>query len=292
MPVNVQKLADRLKQFEDGAKASEFAKLLWKPKEGTQIVRIVPYKFNPENPFIELKFYYKLAGNNYLAPCTFGKPDPILETIDALRASGSNEEKEIAAKLAPVTRTYAPIIVRGEEDQGVRFWGFGVQVYKQLLKLMTNTKYGDITSWTEGRDIEVEFHKESNKKGRDGKSFPETTILADPNVTPVVDPKRRDLMEKLKEQTDILTIFPLKSYDELKTAVEKWLNPDDAEAAEIVAETRVASTAVTTHEAVPATSATLSAQPSVAPVTQATSATVIPSNTDLANEFEKFFEKT
>lgn len=294
MPVNVAKLAERLKQFEEGAKASEFAKLLWKPKEGTQTVRIVPYKFNPENPFIELKFYYKLGGNNYLAPCTFGKPDPILETIEALRASGSNEEKEIAAKLAPVTRTYAPIIVRGEEDQGVRFWGFGVQVYKQLLKLMTNAKYGDITSWTDGRDIEVEFHKESKKKGKDGKSFPETTILADPNVSPVVDPKRRDYMEKLKDQTDILTIFPLKSYDELKAAVEKWLNPDDA-AAEAHVESTASAPATTaaapTQEAAPAATST-PATTAAAPTTQATTATATPSNADLANEFEKFFEKT
>jgi hypothetical protein len=290
MPVNVAKLAERLKQFEESAKSSEFAKLLWKPKEGTQTVRIVSYKFNPENPFIELKFYYKLGGNNYLAPCTFGKPDPILETIDALRASGSNEEKEIAAKLAPVTRTYAPIIVRGEEDQGVRFWGFGVQVYKQLLKLMTNAKYGDITSWTDGRDIEVEFHKESKKKGKDGKSFPETTILADPGTSPVVDPTRRDLMEKLKEQTDILTIFPLKSYDELKEAVEKWLNPDDAEAAaEAEAAAPPATTSAPTTTAAPAASSTPAAQPA-APVTQATTATATPSNANLANEFEKFFQ--
>ena len=295
MPVNVSKLAARLKEFEDGAKASEFAKLLWKPKEGTQVVRIVPYKFNPENPFIELKFYYKLAGNNYLAPCTFGKPDPILETIEALRASGSNEEKEIAAKLAPVTRTYAPIIVRGEEDQGVRFWGFGVQVYKQLLKLMTNAKYGDITSWTDGRDIEVEFHKESKKKGKDGKSFPETTILADPNTSPVVDPTRRDYMEKLKEQTDILTIFPLKSYDELKAAVEKWLNPDDAEAAAAEAAAEATQPAATTAAApsqpaaTPAATSTPAATPA-APVTQATTATATPSNANLANEFEKFFQ--
>ena len=297
MPVNVAKLAERLKQFEDGAKASEFAKLLWRPKEGTQTIRIVPYKFNPENPFIELKFYYKLGGNNYLAPCTFGKPDPILETIEALRASGSNEEKEIAAKLAPITRTYAPVIVRGEEDQGVRFWGFGVQVYKQLLKLMTNAKYGDITSWTEGRDIEVEFHKESKKKGKDGKSFPETTILADPNITPVVDPTRRDYMEKLKDQTDILTIFPLKSYDELKAAVEKWLNPDEAEAAaEAANEAHVASTTAATSSApapataAPAATSTPATTPAAAPVTQSTTATATPSNANLANEFEKFFQ--
>jgi len=278
MPVNVQKLADRLKQFEDGAKASEFAKLLWKPKEGpAQTIRIVPYKFNPDNPFIELKFYYKLAGNNYLAPSTFGKPDPILETIEALRSSGSNEEKDIAAKLAPVIRTYVPIIVRGEEELGVRFWGFGVQVYKQLLTLMTNSKYGDITSWTEGRDIDVTFKKESSKKTKDGKSFPETTILADPNVTPVVNPTRRDLMEKLKEQTDILTIFPLKSYDELKAAVEKWLNPGPAQSEP--------------EQSAAATPTAIAAQtPTATPAAATPPITTTPGNSGaLADEFEKFF---
>lgn len=285
MPVNVAKLAERLRQFEEGAKASEFAKLLWKPKEGKQMVRLVPYKFNPEVPFIELKFYYKLGGNNYLAPCTFGKPDPILETIEALRSSGSNEEKEIAAKLAPVTRTYAPVIIRGEEDQGVKFWGFGALVYKQLLKIMTNAKYGDITSWTDGRDIEVEYHKESKKKGKDGKSFPEITILADPTTSPVVDPTRKDLLEKLKDQTDILTIFPLKSYDELKAAVEKWLNPEDAEPAP---EETPAASAPPPLSAPPTTAPTAAPAPAAATPTPTPAATG--ANADLANEFEKFFQ--
>lgn len=273
MAINVQKLADRLKQFEDGQKNSEFAKLLWKPKEGTQTVRIVPYKFNPDSPFIELKFYYNLGGNHYLAPCSFGKPDPILEVIESLRAGGSNEEKEIAAKLNPTSRTYAPIIVRGLEHEGVKFWGFGVTVYKQLLKLMTNPKYGDITSWSEGRDIEVEFKKESNKKGKDGKSFPETTILCDPGVSPVVDPTRRDLMEKLKDQTDILTIFPLKTYDELKAAVEKWLHPEDAAEASEPSE--------------PVSSPDVTASVTPAPTT----ASPAPQAAKLANEFEKFFKR-
>jgi hypothetical protein len=281
MAINVQKLAARLKEFEDGQKASEFAKLLWKPKEGMQTVRIVPYKFNPDSPFVELKFYYNLGGKHYLAPCTFGKPDPILEVIETLRASGSNEEKEIAAKLAPTSRTYAPVIVRKEEELGVRFWGFGIQVYKQLLKLITNPKYGDITSWTEGRDIDVEFHKVSNKKNvKTGQSFPETTIICDPNITPVVDPTRHDLIEKLKDQTDILKIFPLKSYDELKEAVDKWLHPEEtAEEVETAAES-VASAAVSVTET-----------PAAATLPTTTSATV-PAGEALANEFDKFFETT
>ncbi len=234
MPVNVQLLAARLKEYEDGTKASENAKLLWKPKEGPQTVRVIPYIHNESSCFIELKFYYKIAGLTYLAPCTFGKPDPGLELIKSLRSSGSQEEKDIATKITtehgPITRIYAPVLVRGEEDFGPRFWGFGVQVHRQLLKLIVNTNWGDITSWTDGNDLDVEFHKVSNKKNAQGQAFPETIITPCPKKTPVVDPTRKDLMEKLRNQVDILTIFPLKSYDEIKAAFEKWLNPEDASA--------------------------------------------------------------
>jgi hypothetical protein len=293
MSLNVQALAARLKEFEDGQKASEFAKLLWKPKEGLQTVRIVPYKHNPDSPFIELKFYYKLAGQNYLAPCTFGKPDPVLEVIEALRASGSNEEKAIAAKLNPTARTYAPVLVRGEEDQGVRFWGFGVTVYKQLLKLMTNPKWGDITSWTEGNDIDVEFHKESKKKNAAGQSFPETTITPCPQKTPVVDPTRRDLMEKLKDQANILSIFPLKSYDEIKAAVDKWLHPEnEVETPENTPPSApVTQAAPVNGQAAPVNGQAAPVNGQAAPAATTASPTVTPTPSgNLADEFEKFFK--
>jgi len=277
MAINVQKLAERLREFEDGQKASEFSKLLWKPKEGTQTVRIVPYKYNPESPFIELQFYYNLGGKHYLAPSTFGKPDPVQEFIETLRASGSNEEKDLAKKLQPTPRTYVPVIVRGEEEQGVRYWGFGVQVYKQLLKLMTNPNWGDITSYTEGHDIEIEFKKVSNKKNvKTGQAFPETIITPIPTKTPVVNPTRRDLMEKIKDQTEITKIFPLKSYDELKDAVQKWLNPEEASAAPEGTEQ-------------PQSAAQSAAPAAATPPTQtASGATAAGGN--LADEFEKFFQ--
>ena len=282
MPVDVKALAARLKEYEDGSKASENAKLLWKPKEGLQTVRIIPYQYNEKSCFIELKFYYKIAGQTYLAPCTFGKQDPGLELIESLRSSGSNEEKEIAAKInkehGPTLRIYAPILVRGEEDMGPRFWGFGVQVHRQLLKLMVNANWGDITSWTEGNDLDVEFHKESSKKNAKGQSFPETIITPCPKKTPVVDPTRRDLMEKLKNQTDILTIFPLKPYDEIKAAFDRWLNPEDA------APATAADSAPATAAATPATTA--------APTTAAPAATATPATaTAQAAEFASFFAK-
>ena len=35
----------------------------WKPEPGKQVVRIVPYKHNKDNPFIELFFHYNLGNN-------------------------------------------------------------------------------------------------------------------------------------------------------------------------------------------------------------------------------------
>ncbi len=291
MSLNVQKLAARLKEIEDGQKASGFAKLLWKPTEGTKVVRIVPYKFNPESPFIELQFYYNLGGKHYLAPCTFGKPDPIKEVVETLRSSGSTEEKDIANKLTPTTRTYVPIIVRGEEELGVRFWGFGVQVYTQLLKLTTKpAMWGDITSLTEGNDLEVEFRKIGKKKNAKGEPLPDTNITPYPTKTPVVDPTRKDWLDKVREQTDILQVFPLKSYDELKEAVNKWLNPDASDP-EAAAEAANAAIAAETKDVSPSTQTPVATVQVATADPTPTSVSSTPTG-PLASEFEDFFKKT
>lgn len=278
MSTNIQKLAARLKELEDGQKSSEFSKVLWKPKEGApQKIRIVPYQFNPESPFIELQFYYNIQGKHYLAPSTFGKPDPIQELIEALRASGSNEEKELAKKISPTKRTYVPIIVRGEEELGVRYWGFGTTVYKQLLTLMTNADWGDITSYTEGNDLTVEFKPSAKKNVKTGQSFPETTITPSPKKTMVVDPSRKDLMEKIKNQVDILKIFPLKTYEELKQVVQNWLHPNESSDSD----------PNETEQPVETADETETNEPKV----ESATASVSTSSSKLAEEFDAFFKK-
>ena len=44
---------------------------LWKPTPGKHQVRIVPYLFNKENPFIELYFHYNINNKTYLSPSSF-----------------------------------------------------------------------------------------------------------------------------------------------------------------------------------------------------------------------------
>lgn len=222
MALNIEHIKSRLSSLEKANKPNRSDKI-WKPSPGKQVVRIVPYAFNPENPFIELKFHYNMNGKTYLSPDSFNRPDPIVEFSNKMIKSGDKEEWKLGKKLEPKTRTYVPVIVRGEESKGVRFWGFGKQVYQQLLGIISDPDYGDITDPVKGRDIVVEFKTAEET----GKSFPETSIRMKPTPTYAVDPQNKDLVEKLKNQSDILELFPELSYDELKGVMDAWLQTSE-----------------------------------------------------------------
>tara|TARA_R100000278_G_scaffold3058_1_gene5722 strand:+ start:341 stop:1093 length:753 start_codon:yes stop_codon:yes gene_type:complete len=197
---------------------------LWKPSPGNQIVRIVPYKFNKDNPFIELYFHYDLGGKNYLSPISFGRPDPIEEFAQKLKGTGSKDDYRLGKKVEAKMRTYAPVVVRGEESQGVKFWGFGKTVYQELLSIIADPDYGDITDQVSGRDVAVEFKTAEET----GASFPSTSIRVKPNQTPITEDA--SMMESLTEnQKNITDIYQELSYDELTNALNEYLNGGSSE---------------------------------------------------------------
>ena len=208
---------------------------LWKPQPGSQVVRIVPYKFNADNPFIELYFHYDLGGKNYLSPISFGRPDPIEEFAQKLKSTGSKDDYRLGRKIEAKMRTFAPVIVRGEENQGVKFWGFGKTVYQELLSIIADPDYGDITDSVNGRDVAVEFKTAEET----GKSFPSTSIRVKPNQTPITEDA--SVLETVMEsQKNITEIYQERSYDELTEALNEYLNGDsssDDESKEEVKET-------------------------------------------------------
>ncbi len=54
MALDLSKLKSRLNSLSN---TNNKTQLIWKPKPGKQVVRIVPYKYQTDNPFIELKFH-------------------------------------------------------------------------------------------------------------------------------------------------------------------------------------------------------------------------------------------
>ena len=151
-------------------KSSEKALSFWKPTVGKALVRFVPSNRNPENPFTELHFHYGIGKRTIISPTNFGEKDPIIEFAKELRKTKEPENWKLAKKLEPKMRCYVPIVVRGKESEGVKFWGFGKTVYTELLGFMADDDYCDISDPMNGRDIVVEFIP------AEGAGYPKTTI--------------------------------------------------------------------------------------------------------------------
>ena len=152
--MDIEQVKQRLTELQ---KTSSTANSFWKPQPGKTQIRIVPYKFNKDNPFIELYFHYTLGDNRtYISPVSFGRPDPINEFASKLKSTGDRDDWIQGKKLEPKMRTFAPVVVRGQEYEGVKFWGFGKTVYQEMLSFIADPDYGDITDSTAGRDIVVE----------------------------------------------------------------------------------------------------------------------------------------
>ena len=195
----------------------------WKPEPGKQVVRIVPYKHNKDNPFIELFFHYNLGNNKtYLSPMSFGRPDPVAEFADKLKSTGNKDEWIQGKRLEPKMRTFAPVIVRGKESEGVKFWGFGKTVYQELLGVIADPDYGDITDATNGRDIGIDRQTPAEA----GNQYGKTTVRVKPNQTPITDDATL-LTSIMDNQSDLVELYNEPTYDELKEVLQNFLNPSD-----------------------------------------------------------------
>jgi hypothetical protein len=118
-------------------------------------------------------------------------------------------------------RTYVPVIIRGKESEGVKFWGFGKTIYTELLSIISDADYGDITDLMNGRDIDVEFTP------AEGGAYPKTAIRVKPNTQPATDDK--SIAEKIMNQPQITDLFPEPTYEELEKALTEWMNPENAD---------------------------------------------------------------
>lgn len=219
MAIDLRSIKDRLNSLKNTTtKTAEF----WKPKPGKYQVRIVPYTHNKDNPFIELYFHYGINNKTYLSPISFGRPDPIVEFSDKLKRMGTKDEWKAGKRMEPKLRTYVPVLIRGEEGEGVRFWGFGKTVYQELLGYIADPDYGDITDPITGRDIVVEITSAEES----GTSYPVTTIRIKPKETPLSESAEK-LETYLTSQTNIADLYEELSYSELNNILEGWLNPSN-----------------------------------------------------------------
>jgi len=235
MSTNIDAIRARLNKLQGTQKTADS---LWKPTVGKHQIRLVPYKFNKDIPFIELYFHYNINNKSYLSPASFGRPDPIVEFAEKLKRMGGKDDYREAKKMEPKLRTFVPVIVRGQENEGVKFWGFGKTVYQELLGYFADPDYGDLSDPINGRDIVVDY-----AAAEGGASYPTTTIRVKPTTTKLHENDSK-ISELIGNEKEITTIYSELSYDELKKILENWLagNTTDEGTPSATQETLVAKT--------------------------------------------------
>jgi len=225
--MNIDAIKQRLNALQSNQNTSkkekiDYTKVYWKPKqEGKYQIRIVPSKNDPTNPFQEVFVHYGISKFPIYALTNWGEKDPIVEFATKLRTTNDKENWILAKKLDPKMRVFAPVIVRGEEEQGVRLWEFGKEIYMQLLGIAEDEDYGDYTDINEGRDFTVDVVT-GDVGGRKGLK---SSIRIKPKTSPV-SKDAAQIQTFLTEQPSILEVQRKMDYEALKTTLQTWLTPE------------------------------------------------------------------
>ncbi len=194
--------------------------VFWKPT-GTHSIRIIPYIHDLKSPFLEIYNYYNFGNRKVItSPISFGMPDPIFEFAQKLQGTGNRDDYGMGKRLEPKRRTHVWILVRGQEHEGPKLWGFSDTVYKEILSTMLDPDYGNVLDASEGRDLVVEFTPRVNEN-----AFEKTVTRFKPITSPLTnDPA---VIELIKAMPKIESICKAPSYDELREILEEHLGAND-----------------------------------------------------------------
>lgn len=206
----------------------DYATLFWKPKLGKHVVRILPRKANKDFPFLEASFHqYNIFKKSVYNLENFGEQDPVVQLVKELYNENTEESKQLASKLRPRTKYYAQVLVRGEEGMGARIWEFNKTTYEKLLSIMADDDFGDITDVTSGTDLTVEGYNDVIKIGKRDVNYVAVNITPKRNISPISEDAA--LVQKvLENQKEITEVYKKYSYDEIKTMLQNYINPQEA----------------------------------------------------------------
>ena len=205
-----------------GGQKRDMSLILWKPTVGKHSVRIVPALWDKSNPFKEVLVHYGIGNRTMISLANFGEKDPIVEFAKQLAQTGDKDNWMMSRKLEPKTRVFVPVIVRGEEEKGVRLWEFGKQIFAELLSLADDPDVGDYTDPIQGRDITIE----TTGPETNGTTFNQSKVRVRTKITPLSE-DATEVEKWLNNQPDVYSIFKKYSYDEMKESLLSWLHPEE-----------------------------------------------------------------
>ena len=220
MALDLDKMKAKLANLKGNGNGSSTS-VFWKPQEGEQTIRILPTEDG--DPFKDYHFHYmNINGKNHSVMCpkrNFGESCPICDFASNLWNEGQNGTPgagDEAKKLFAKQRFFSPVVVRGQENSGPRVYGYSKTIYEQLLNILFDPDYGDITDVMEGNDIRLTYGRTA------GRLFPETKIRVRPMKTALLEDDNA-IQGLLDNIPDFSTLFERKSTAEVQEILNQYV---------------------------------------------------------------------
>jgi hypothetical protein len=137
---------------------------------GEAVIRILPVAEG--SPFVEIYFHEVKLGGKFVKlydpGMNEGKPSPLNETHAALMAQGDKNSKDLAKQYKAKKFYIVKVIDRANESHGPKFWRFkdswkGDGVIDKIIPIYR--KKGDIADAKDGRDLTLILTKQSTPNG-------------------------------------------------------------------------------------------------------------------------------
>ena len=218
MALNLDKMRKKLNTH--NGKGEKKNNAFWRPQDGENNVRILP---TPDgDPFKEKFFHYGVGNHSFLCPKrNFGEKCPVCDFANQLWNENTEESKKMAKDMFAKQRFFSPVLVRGEEAEGVRVWGYGKLAYQKLLGIVLDPDYGDITDPEDGNDLKLLYGKAP------GASFPTTDIRPRPRKSVLCDDAiggDERCAELLESVPDFDSVFDKKTTEEVQEILDRHLS--------------------------------------------------------------------
>jgi len=221
MAIDLNKLRAKHEQLNNpqaGNSNSDFLKKFYQIPEGSNAVRILPWKDEDREFYAETKIH-RITGpdgnvKNHHCRKVHGEPCPICDVYFGLWKTGRKEDEDLARQIKPRARYYMNVLDRDSGD--VKILSVGVILFKKIVGAMLDEDFGDITDPQEGHDFKI-------VKEMDGQWPKYDQSQPRPKASPLgSNSEVAEIMDSLHEIHDLVK---LEDYEEFKQVAESLITP-------------------------------------------------------------------
>ena len=161
MAIDLEALRRKHEELTNPANAaqsnSDFLKKFYQIPEGTNAVRVLPWRDEEKEFYAETKIHRVPQGEsgvrNVHCRKIHGEACPLCDLYYGLWKTGRKEDEDLARQIKPRARYYMNILDRMSGD--VKILSIGVIIFKKIIGAMLDPDFGDITDPKNGHDFKI-----------------------------------------------------------------------------------------------------------------------------------------